>query len=132
MLSQNYPALEYIVLDDGSTDGTSALLKRYSKHVTAVRHPNQGEQRTVNRGWRMARGDILGTVNDDDLLLPGAVREAVQALRERPDVMVVYPDYTLVDANAELIGHVAGSGVRLSRDGPALVVPAGPGRFRPS
>jgi hypothetical protein len=107
VLSQDYPALEYIVLDDGSTDDTPALLRRYGERVTAVRHPNMGEHRTVNRGWRMANGHIIGTVNDDDLLLPGAVREAVQALMERPDVLVVYPDYTIIDRDAALIGHVS-------------------------
>ena len=106
VLSQDYPALEYIVLDDGSTDETPALLQRYGRRVIAVRHPNMGEHRTVNRGWRMAHGSIIGTVNDDDLLLPGAVREAVQALMERPDVLVVYPDYTIIDRDAALMGHV--------------------------
>jgi glycosyltransferase involved in cell wall biosynthesis len=106
VLSQDYPAIEYIVLDDGSTDGTPALLKRYGKRLSAVRHPNMGEHRTVNRGWWMAHGSIIGTVNDDDLLLPGAVREAVHALAEHPDVLVVYPDYAIIDAEAALVGHV--------------------------
>lgn len=109
VLSQDYPAVEYIVVDDGSTDDTAAVLARYAGRVTVVRHPdmaNLGEVRSVNRGWEMARGEILAVLNDDDLLLPGAVRESVRALVERPDLLAVYPDYAVIDGAASVFGHV--------------------------
>ena len=105
VLSQDYPAVEYIVLDDGSTDATPSLLAAY-EGVTAVRHPNMGEPRTVNRGLEMARGEIIGVLNDDDLLMPGAVREAVAALTANPDVCAVYPDYVVIDERSAIVGHV--------------------------
>src|SRR5262249_5604315 len=97
VLAQDYPALEYIVVDDGSTDATPDVLKRYEGRLVAISQPNRGEIRTVNRGWALARGEIICTLNDDDVLLPGAVQAAVDAFRQRPDVLVVYPDYQLID-----------------------------------
>jgi glycosyltransferase involved in cell wall biosynthesis len=73
ILNQDYPNLEYIVLDDGSKDNTVEVLKKYRGRIIWETHPNIGETRTVNKGLSMAHGDIIGIVNSDDPLLPGAV-----------------------------------------------------------
>jgi glycosyltransferase involved in cell wall biosynthesis len=97
VLSQDYPSLEYVVLDDGSRDTTLDVVKRYGDRLRWESHANVGEARTVNRGFAMARGDIVGVVNSDDPLRPGAVRRLVEALQRRPDAVVAYPDWEMID-----------------------------------
>lgn len=101
VLTQDYPNLEYIILDDGSTDETLEVIKKYDQRLCWESHRNMGETRTVNRGFALARGEIIGVVNSDDPLLPGAVTKLVAALIEHPQVMVVYPDWRIIDAQGK-------------------------------
>jgi glycosyltransferase involved in cell wall biosynthesis len=101
VLNQDYPRIEHIVLDDGSTDDTWEILSRYKDRIRWESHANMGETRTVNQGFSMARGDIVAVVNSDDPLLPGAIRAAVDAFRNRPDALVAYPDWLTIDANSK-------------------------------
>lgn len=103
VLAQDYPNLEYIVLDDGSTDGTLDILNRYEGRIVAASHRNIGETRTVNKGFRMARGEIIGVVNSDDPILPGAVRRAVETLQSDRDLLVAYPDWNMIDRRGEIL-----------------------------
>jgi len=103
VLSQNYPKLEYIVLNDGSTDDTLAVVKRYDGRLYWESHPNMGETRTVNRGFELARGDIVGVVNSDDPLLPGAIARIMKEFEENPGVDVIYPDWNLIDQAGEVV-----------------------------
>lgn len=98
VLAQDYPNVEYIVLDDGSTDETPAVLQRYDGRVRHERHPNRGQANTLNRGWEMARGSLIGYLSSDDRLEPNAVSKLVKALSERPDAAVAYCDFELIDA----------------------------------
>ena len=106
VLQQDYPNIEHIVLDDGSTDSTSQVIGRFTPRIRAVSHANIGETRTVNRGFELATGEILGVVNSDDPLLPGAVRSAVRALTSHPDLVVVYPDWVMIDQNGSVLENV--------------------------
>lgn len=106
VLAQDYSHMEYIVLDDGSADETQALLSEYEGRIIAVRHPNMGETRTVNRGIELARGEIVAVVNSDDPLLPGAVGAAVEFMAEHPDVLVAYPDWNCIDRDSRVVRHV--------------------------
>ncbi len=106
VLGQDYPNLEYIVLDDGSEDGTVEVIKRFQDRLRWDSHANMGETRTVNKGFSMAEGDIIGVVSSDDPLLPGAVSKAVQRLRQKPDVVVVYPDWQIIDAEGGVIESI--------------------------
>lgn len=105
VLSQDYPAVEYIVLDDGSTDHTLELLKRYEGKIRCESHPNMGETLTVNKGFQMSRGEIICVVNSDDPLRPGAISAAVQALQAHPEKLVAYPDWDEIGPRSELICH---------------------------
>lgn len=97
ILAQDYPHLEYLVLDDGSTDATLDVIRRYAGRLHWESHPNMGETLTVNKGLALARGAIVGVVNSDDPLLPGAVSRAVETLRAVPGAVVAYPDWQLID-----------------------------------
>lgn len=76
--------LEYLVVDGGSTDGSLEILRRYEGRLTATSGPDAGQADAVNKGLRAATGELLGWVNSDDLLLPGAVQAAVEAFGANP------------------------------------------------
>jgi glycosyltransferase involved in cell wall biosynthesis len=103
VLTQDYPAVEYLVMDGGSTDDTLAILQSYSSHLTWDSRSDTGQASAVNAGWRQGRGEILGWLNSDDLYLPGAVTTAVAYLERHPHVDAVYGDgYHLDEAGAVL------------------------------
>ena len=106
VLSQDYPKIEYIVLDDGSTDDTRKVLEKYDGRIIWESHPNMGETRTVNKGWSMAHGDLVAVVNSDDPLLPGAVSAAASFMQSHPEILVGYPDWNMIGPNSEVIRHV--------------------------
>lgn len=98
VLAQDYPHLEYIVLDDGSTDNTAEILKKYDDQILHERHENMGQANTLNRGWGMAGGSLIGYLSSDDLLEPNTITKLVEALLVQPDASVAYCDFTLIDA----------------------------------
>lgn len=103
ILAQDYLNLEYIVIDDGSTDNTLAVIMKYDRKLVWRHQINSGESAAVNSGFALAQGEILGVVNSDDPLLPGAVNTIVDFFQAHPDVMVVYPDWLMIDAEGKLI-----------------------------
>lgn len=106
VLGQDYPRIEYIVLDDGSTDGTRQILEKYTGHIQWESQPNMGQTRTVNKAWLMSHGDIISWINSDDTFLPGAVNTAVKYLLSHPDVMMVYGDYYQIDSQSRVRRYV--------------------------
>jgi hypothetical protein len=110
VLAQDYPDLELLVMDDGSTDGTPELLMEYARRhpperFRFSRHDNMGQARTLNRGYELARGEVLGYLSDDDLLAPGAVSRLVSPLAA-PDVIAVYPGYRIIDEDGAVIDTI--------------------------
>ena len=106
VLNQDYPNIEYIILDDGSKDNTREVLEKYKGRIIYDTHPNMGETRTVNKGLSMAHGEIVAVVNSDDPLLPGAVSTAVDFMQLHPDILVAYPDWSHIDQDSKVTGHV--------------------------
>jgi len=78
VLSQGYPNLEYIVLDGASKDNTVEVLKKYDGRIKWISEPDKGQSDATNKGFAMATGDIIGTVNSDDCFLPGAFWDVVK------------------------------------------------------
>lgn len=90
VLTQDYPNIEYRVIDDGSTDATPEILASYNGRISWESQPNQGQTPTINKGWAQAQGDILTWLNSDDTLLPGAISKAVAYFRQHPEVGIVF------------------------------------------
>ena len=97
VLAQDYPSIEYIVVDDGSSDDTPSLLSGYSESLRYYRHQNIGENPTVNRAYEIATGDYVMVVNaDDPLLRTDSVRQLARALSSSTG-LAAYPDWVEID-----------------------------------
>ena len=70
VLSQNYPHVQYIIMDGGSTDETASVVKDYASRLTFISEKDRGQSHAINKGFRMAQGSILAWLNSDDLYLP--------------------------------------------------------------
>ena len=90
VLAQDYPHIEHIVMDGGSTDGTAVVVGDYASRLTWISERDRGQSDAINKGFRMARGQIVSWLNSDDIILPGAVSKAVQALEADPELAAVY------------------------------------------
>src|SRR4051794_35635564 len=97
VLAQDYPRIEYTVMDGGSTDGTLAVLERYGGRLRHVSAPDGGAADAINKGLARSQGSIVAWLNADDEYLPGAVSLAVRELLGRPDAAVVYGEGVWID-----------------------------------
>lgn len=105
VLGQDYPRIEYIVVDGGSTDGTIELLERYKDRLTYSSARDRGPSDAVYQGFRRAHGDILLWLNADDTLLPGAIRRAVEYLGAHAEADVVYGEGWWIDEHGATISR---------------------------
>ncbi len=104
VLSQDYPYLEYIIVDGGSTDGSVDIIKKYAPRLAWwVSEKDHGQAEAINKGLARARGEIVAWLNSDDYYLPGAVGAAVQTLEAHPQVAMVYGNMLAVDENGRTI-----------------------------
>jgi glycosyltransferase involved in cell wall biosynthesis len=103
VLDQGYADLEYVVVDDGSTDATPQILRRYAARIKSLRQENRGEPAAVNAGVRAASNDIVGVVNADDPVLPGLVQTASRVLAEDEALVAVYPDWQAIDEHGAVL-----------------------------
>lgn len=96
---QNYPAYEHIIVDGGSQDGTLAILEKYANDpsLRSISEPDLGQSNALNKGFRMAKGDIIGWLNADDRYAPGCFHTISVFLQSHPEVDIVYGDYRYID-----------------------------------
>lgn len=119
VLSQDYPRIEYIIIDGGSNDGSVEIIQRYASQASKlsiplsglthslsewVSEPDQGQTDAINKGFARAQGNILAWLNSDDTYLPHAVAEAVDYLQTHPELGMVYGDANLIDQDGNIIG----------------------------
>jgi len=86
VLDQSYPDLEYIIIDGGSTDNTLAVLKKYSGRISWVSEEDAGQSNAINKGLRMASGEIITYLNSDDIYHPGALTAVGEFFASHPEV----------------------------------------------
>ena len=99
ILNQNYPNLEYIVMDGGSNDGTVEILKRYSKQITWKSEKDSGQSDAINKRLRAATGDIVAFLNSDDTYEPGALAKVAEFFAKNPEIKWAYGKCRIVNEN---------------------------------
>jgi hypothetical protein len=105
VLSQDYPGVEYIVMDGGSTDETASVIKDYASRLTFISKRDNGQSQAINEGFRRGQGEILAWINSDDVYLPGAVSTAVRAFRANPNCGMVYGEGYFLDRDGNMAGR---------------------------
>lgn len=101
--TQDYPAVEHIVVDGMSTDGTVDILGRYP-HLKVIREPDRGQADAINKGFRAATGQILGFLNSDDTLEPGALAAVAAAMDPKAGRQVVMGRCRFIDGAGAFLG----------------------------
>jgi len=129
VLNQDYPHIELIMLDDGSTDNTREVLEKYTGRFYWETQENMGEANTLNKGWRMSRGEILSRLSADDVMLQGAVSTSVKHLLANPDAVLTYCDYDLIDSSSRKVRRVNAPEFDYREMVAKFICPPGPGAF---
>jgi len=103
VLEQDYPHIEHVVMDGGSTDGTLEALDAFRDRVRVFSEPDRGAADAINKGFARTSGEIVTFLNADDFYYPGAVAAAVRGFAETPGSAAIYGDGVWVDAAGEII-----------------------------
>ncbi|MEX1071330.1 MAG: glycosyltransferase family 2 protein [Anaerolineales bacterium] len=108
ILEQDYPKIEFIVIDGGSSDGSLEIIKRHAKDLTYwISESDRGQTDALNKGFARATGKYLAWLNADDRLKKNAVTEAVDFLEAQSEIGMVYADADFIDAHGRVIGRFA-------------------------
>ena len=103
VINQNYPNLEYIIIDGGSTDETLDIIKKYEEHITYwVSESDQGQSHAINKGFARATGDIFYWINSDDYLLPNTLKK-IGTLKWDKHIGVMVGIGHIIDLNEKII-----------------------------
>ncbi|MBZ5579969.1 MAG: glycosyltransferase [Acidobacteriia bacterium] len=107
VLSQEYPHVEYIIMDGGSTDETVSVAKDYASRLTFISEKDRGQSHAINKGFHMARGSILSWLNSDDVFLPGSIQAGVGGFRRNPAAGAVYGEGYQMDREGNITSRFA-------------------------
>jgi glycosyltransferase involved in cell wall biosynthesis len=89
VLSQDYPNIEYVVIDGGSTDGSEEIIRRYAPQLAYwISEPDRGQSHAINKGFTHCTGDLVAWLNSDDVYLPGALRAVGEAYAANPERII--------------------------------------------
>lgn len=106
VIEQDYPEIEYIIVDGGSTDGSVEVIKGVSDKLAGwISEPDLGQADAINKGFSMATGGVLAWLNSDDTYNAGAVAEAVSFLQSHPEIGMVYGNAYYMDGKGRRIGR---------------------------
>ena len=106
VLNQDYPNIEYILIDGGSTDGSLEIIKRYESRISYwVSESDLGQTDAINKGFSKASGDVYAWLNSDDTYRSGAVGAAVEFLSRNPEIGMVYGNAYYIDDQSEVVAR---------------------------
>jgi Glycosyl transferase family 2 len=106
IIEQQYPNLELIVVDGGSTDNTLSVIKQYEAHLSWwISEPDTGQTAAINKGFMRSTGEIMAWINSDDLVAPGALHRVADYFVKHPETQVVYGDRILINEEGLEIGR---------------------------
>jgi GT2 family glycosyltransferase len=104
VLEQDYPSVEYFVMDGGSNDASVDLIRKYADRLRGwVSEKDRGQGDAINKGLARATGEIVAWLNSDDYYLPKAISSAVKTFQQNPDAALVYGDMLAVDQNGQTL-----------------------------
>jgi glycosyltransferase involved in cell wall biosynthesis len=104
VIDQEYPRIEYLLIDGGSTDGSVDIIKRYQDRIAYwTSEPDAGQADAINKGLKRATGEIVAWINSDDVYLPGAIAQAAAVFNKHPDIGMVYADGIMVDHELKIL-----------------------------
>lgn len=104
VLNQNYPNLEYIIVDGGSTDGSIDIIEKYGKYLAYwTSEPDNGQSDAINKGFAASTGGILAWLNSDDTYLPNALHSVGSLFAKHPDVDMLYGRCNVIDSNERIL-----------------------------
>lgn len=108
VLQQDYPHIEHIVVDGGSTDGTVEVLRRYP-HLRWISEPDGGQSDALNKALDLASGTIIGWLNADDLYEPDAVKAVIEFCVQHPQAHVLHGNCTVFASSSTAVRHYRGA-----------------------
>ena len=98
VFNQDYPNIEYIIMDGGSTDNSVDIIKKYEDRITCwVSESDKGQSHAINKGFRKCTGNIITWINSDDVYMPKAFNIVGKYFKDNPEVDIVYGDQTDID-----------------------------------
>ena len=104
VLGQDYPRVEYSIIDGASSDGSVDIIRKYADKLTWwVSEKDSGQAEAINKGFVRAQGEIVAWLNSDDTYLPEAISAAVKAFQKNPDVVLVYGNLLAIDEHGQTI-----------------------------
>src|SRR5450759_4783571 len=104
VINQNYPNLEYFIIDGGSTDNSIEIIKKYEKHLTYwVSEKDNGQSEAINKGFRKATGDIVCWINSDDILIENALSKVGAFFYQNPSIEMLVGDIIHLDKHSNII-----------------------------
>jgi glycosyltransferase involved in cell wall biosynthesis len=104
VLNQNYPHLEYIIIDGGSTDGSVEIIQKYSSQLTyCVSEKDSGQAHAINKGLKMATGDWVAWQNSDDTFCPGVFNSLLAGIKNSNDVDLIIGNMNLINKSDEIL-----------------------------
>jgi glycosyltransferase involved in cell wall biosynthesis len=110
VVSQDWPSVEYFVVDPGSTDRTPEIIeemqRKHPGRITVITERDDGPADGLNKAFARATGDLFGYLNADDLYLPGCFKAAARAAQSNPQAAAIYADGYKANAEGRIIGHV--------------------------
>lgn len=107
IFEQDYGSIEIVIVDAESTDDTDAIVNKYRERINVyVREPDKGQSDAINKGARLASGEVIGWLNADDLLFPGAIKKIAATFSENPQVGVVYGAGAKIDLSGQVVKDI--------------------------